>query len=448
MDIIIIRNWDNIEVHTKKNKFYNIIYNTLTKIPGIHCIMLVEEFKFRNLHNIFELAYIIYAELLKNKTFCVRVKRRGKHDFTSIEVERYVGTGLNQNISSAKVKLNTPDITVNIEIKNHKVFFIKSSESGIGGFPIGTQEDVLSLISGGFDSGVSSYMLIRRGCRVNYCFFNLGGFNHEISVKQVAYHLWYNFSRSHKVRFFIIDFTSIVREIIVKIDNRYMGVILKRMMMRAASNIANRYKIKALVTGESLGQVSSQTLTNLYSIDNVTDTLILRPLISYDKEGIINIARKIGTEGFSNNIPEFCSILSKNPTVKAVKSKIEEQENNFDFTILNNVVSKTQNINITQIINNNKNKTSSVENVTVFSDNDIILDIRSSDEQEAHPLNIKDIKIILMPFYKLSNQFSKLPQENTYLLYCENGIMSRLQAIYLYEQGFKNIKVYQHNNTD
>lgn len=100
----------------------------------------------------------------------MRVKRRGKQDFTSIDVERYVGGGLNQHISSAKVKLNQPDITVNLEIENDKVILVKSRIQGIGGFPIGTQEDVLSLISGGFDSGVSSYMLMRRGCRVHYCF--------------------------------------------------------------------------------------------------------------------------------------------------------------------------------------------------------------------------------------------------------------------------------------
>jgi adenylyl- and sulfurtransferase ThiI len=94
----------------------------------------------------------------------VRVKRRGKHEFTSIEVERYVGGGLNQHIETARVKLTDPDVTVNLEIENDRLLLVKGRYEGIGGFPIGTQEDVLSLISGGFDSGVSSYMLMRRGC--------------------------------------------------------------------------------------------------------------------------------------------------------------------------------------------------------------------------------------------------------------------------------------------
>lgn len=176
-----------------------------------------------------------------------------------MDVERYVGGGLNQHIPSAKVQLSKPDVTVRIDIENDNMMLIKARHVGIGGYPIGTQEDVLSLISGGFDSGVSSYMLIRRGSRVHYCFFNLGGAAHEIGVKQMAYHIWQRYSASHKVRFVAINFEGVVGEILEKVDNGQMGVVLKRMMVRAASRIAERFGIQAIVTGEALGQVSSQT---------------------------------------------------------------------------------------------------------------------------------------------------------------------------------------------
>ena len=116
---------------------------------------------FTSLHDIFEQTLPLWREALEGKTFCVRVKRRGKHEFTSIEVERYVGGGLNQHIETARVKLTDPDVTVNLEIENDRLLLVKGRYEGIGGFPIGTREDVLSLISGGFDSGVSSYMLMR-----------------------------------------------------------------------------------------------------------------------------------------------------------------------------------------------------------------------------------------------------------------------------------------------
>ncbi|MGL4546048.1 MAG: tRNA uracil 4-sulfurtransferase ThiI, partial [Plesiomonas sp.] len=318
---------------------------------------------------------------------------------------------------------------------------------GIGGYPIGTQEDVLSLVSGGFDSGVSSYMLMRRGCRVHYCFFNLGGSAHEIGVKQVSHYLWNRFGSSHKVRFCAINFEPVVGEILEKVEDGQMGVILKRMMMRAASKVAERFGIQALVTGEALGQVSSQTLTNLRLIDNVTDTLILRPLISHDKEHIIKLARQIGTEDFAKTMPEFCGVISKSPTVKAVKTKIEEEEGKFDFAILDNVVENAKYMDIRDIAEQAKEQVPEVETVDAFSTGEVILDIRSPEEEEESPLKaegvLAGVELQKMPFYKLSSQFDTLDQSKTYLLFCDRGVMSKLQALYLREKGFMNVKVYR-----
>ncbi|EBN0073235.1 tRNA 4-thiouridine(8) synthase ThiI, partial [Salmonella enterica subsp. enterica serovar Virchow] len=413
------------------------------RIPGIHHILQVEERAFTDLHNIYEQTFEMYAASLENKTFCVRAKRRGKHPFSSIELERYVGGGLNQHIPSAKVKLTHPDVTVNLEVEDDKLILVVRRLEGIGGFPIGTQEDVLSLISGGFDSGVSSYMLMRRGCRVHYCFFNLGGAAHEIGVKQVAHYLWNRFGSSHKVRFVAVNFEPVVAEILEKVDDGQMGVVLKRMMVRAASRVAERYGVQAIVTGEALGQVSSQTLTNLRMIDNATDTLVLRPLISHDKETIINLARQIGTEDFARTMPEFCGVISKNPTVKAVKEKIEAEEEKFDFAILDDVVLNAQNMDIRVIAQQSEQQVTEVEMVSELSATDVVLDIRSPDEQEAHPLKIEGTEVRTLPFYKLSTQFGDLPAETTWLLYCDRGVMSRLQALYLAEQGYTNVKVYR-----
>ncbi len=99
---------------------------------------------------------------IENKTFCVRTKRTGTHDFNSLKVEQYVGGGLNQAVESAKVKLSKPDVTIRLEIKNKDLFIVTQRHIGLGGFPIATQEDVLSLMSGGFDSGVASYQMIKK----------------------------------------------------------------------------------------------------------------------------------------------------------------------------------------------------------------------------------------------------------------------------------------------
>ena len=441
--VTVVKHWDYIEVRSTIEAFFPILIELLQRSPGIHHFLQVEETPFSSHHDVFEQTLSDVASQLENKTFCVRVKRKGKHEFTSIEAERYIGGGLNQHIASAKVQLKNPDVTVRIEIEDDKMMLVRARYEGIGGYPIGTQEDVLSLISGGFDSGVSSYMLLRRGSRVHYCFFNLGGAAHEIGVKQMAYHIWQRYGSSHKVRFVAINFEGVVGEILENVDNGQMGVVLKRMMVRAASKIAQRFDIQAIVTGEALGQVSSQTLTNLRLIDEASEVLVLRPLITHDKEKIIAMAKHIGTDDIAKSMPEFCGVISKNPTVKAIKAKIEQEEGNFNFAVLESAVENAQYLDIRQIAEQTEKEVVSVDAVSVLSANDVIIDIRSPEEIDENPLYIENQAMILLPFYKLSSQFAELDQSKNYVLYCERGVMSKLQALYLKESGFSNVRVFK-----
>ncbi len=441
--VAVFNRRDHIEVTSQSDEYYQETLEILTQTPGISQVLEVLQSDFTDLHNIYEQVLAHSRDKIVGKTFVVRAKRRGKHDFTSIELERYVGGGLNQAVESAKVKLKNPDVTINVEVADDKLNQIIARYKGLGGFPLGTQEDVLSLISGGFDSGVSSYLHIKRGSKVHYCFFNLGGPAHEIGVKQVAYYLWNKYGSSAKVRFISVDFAPVVTEILEKIDDGQMGVVLKRMFMRAAGMIAEKFGIQALVTGEALGQVSSQTLTNLRLIDNVTDTLILRPLINWDKEDIIQVARNIGTEDFAKTMPEYCGVISKSPTVKAVKARIEAEEANFDFSILEDAVYNARQMDIRKIAEESEEQVQDVESVDQVADNAVVLDIRSPDEEDENPLVIDNVEVKHLPFYKLSTQFGDLDQSKTYLLYCARGVMSKLQALYLKEQGFNNVKVYR-----
>ena len=441
--VAVFNRRDHIEVTAESDDFYKETVEVLTQTPGIHHVLEVQQSEFKDLHDIFEQVLELNRPSLEGKTFVVRAKRRGKHDFTSIELERYVGGGLNQAIESASVKLRNPDVTIKVEVANEKLNQVIKRYKGLGGFPLGTQEDVLSLISGGFDSGVSSYLHIKRGSKVHYCFFNLGGPAHEIGVKQVSHYLWNKYGSSAKVRFISIDFEPVVVEILEKVDDGQMGVILKRMFMRAAGMVAEKFGIQALVTGEAIGQVSSQTLTNLRHIDNVTDTLILRPLINWDKEDIINLARDIGTEDFAKTMPEYCGVISKKPTVKAVKAKLDAEEDKFDFSILEQVVRDARQIDTRDIAKESEEAAPEVEQVQAVEQHATVLDIRSPEEEEDNPLEIEGVEVKHLPFYKLGTQFGDLDQSKTYLLYCERGVMSRLQALYLLDQGYTNVKVYR-----
>lgn len=438
-------NWDNIEVNSKNDDPENrlAIIETLKCIPGIPTFIEVQQTDFSDVHSIFEKTLAVHAKNIENKTFCVRVKRNGTHEFNSLNVEQYVGGGLNQQVESAKVKLKNPDVTIRLEIKNEKLFIVTETHKGLGGFPIATQEDVLSLMSGGFDSGVASYQMIKKGARTHYCFFNLGGSAHEVGVKQISYYLWNKFGASHRIKFYAVDFEPVVAEILENVENGQMGVVLKRMMMRAASKIAEMRGIQSLVTGESLGQVSSQTLTNLNVIDRVTETLILRPLAAYDKQDIIDIARRIGTEQFSKTIPEYCGVISKKPTVKAVLSKVQAEEANFDFAVLDKVVQETRIYDIRDIGKETEAEIQAVDMVENIQDGAVIIDIRSPEEEESKPLELEGVEIKHIPFYKLATQFAELEPGIEYLLYCDHGVMSKLQALYLLDLGYKHVKVYR-----
>ncbi|QFU23895.1 tRNA 4-thiouridine(8) synthase ThiI [Shewanella eurypsychrophilus] len=439
------RDWDKIMVMVPSDRpdLVEAFGERLACIPGIAHILQVNESTFESVDDIYQQTLVQYKDQLAGKTFCVRVKRSGQHEFKSIEVERYVGGGLNQFTEAKGVKLKNPDLTINLEIDRENLYLVVNRIPGLGGFPMATQEDVLSLISGGFDSGVSSYQFIKRGSRTHYCFFNLGGDQHEIGVKQVAYHLWQKYGESHKVKFISVPFDPVVTEILERIDNGQMGVILKRMMMRAAAKIARKMGIQALVTGEAMGQVSSQTLTNLNVIDRCTDQLILRPLIAMDKQDIINISRKIGTEDFAKSIPEYCGVISQKPTVKAVLSKVESEEEKFSEGLIDSIVEAAVVIDIREIAKSVDKQIASTETVNVIDHNEVIIDVRSPEEEERDPLVVEGVEVKAIPFFRLATQFTELAKDKTYLLYCDRGVMSKLQALYLQEQGYENVKVYR-----
>jgi thiamine biosynthesis protein ThiI len=333
---------------------------------------------------------------------------------------------------------------VRVEIRDDRLYVVNEQYPGIGGFPLGTQESVLSLISGGFDSTVASFLSMRRGMRTHFCFFNLGGRQHELGVKEVAHYIWAKYGSASRVKFVAVPFEDVVAEILRNVDDSQMGVVLKRMMLRAAAQVAEQLEAKALVTGESVAQVSSQTLTNLTVIDRASEMLVLRPLITMSKGEIINMAIDIGTEQFAKHMPEYCGVISVKPTTRAKLFKIEHEETKFDNDVLVKAVANARYMNIDEIANEDIQQTS-VEVLAAPIADAIIIDVRHPLEAQRTPLRAGNIRIDNIPFYELQNKFQQLDQQRTYLLYCDKGVMSKLHAAHLVEQGFNNIKVYRPN---
>ena len=448
--VSVVGEWDNLAIETLSadSEIHAAMLTLLSNTPGIASVMEVNKYPLPDMAGILEKTARFYAPVLEGKTFVVRCKRVGKHNFTSMDVERYLGGELLHTTGATAVRMKDPDITVRVEIHHDQLLVIERVVKGLGGYPLGTQDGVLSLISGGFDSSVSSFMCIRRGLLTHYCFFNLGGKEHELAVKEVALYLWMKYGASHRVKFVSVPFEGVVEEILKNISQSQMGVVLKRMMMRAAEQVADFLKLEVLVTGESVAQVASQTLANLAIIDSVTDKLILRPLITSDKQDIIDMAKAIGTEEFSKNIPEYCGVISNKPTTHARKHRIDTEESGFDFSVLDKAVKDCEIQMIDRVVEGLGNKAVEVDTFEAPPSGCVVLDIRHPDEEEAKPLLLAEgsgVGIEKIPFYELRTQFSALDSKKQYLLYCEKGIMSRLHASHLRDAGHQNVGVFRPN---
>lgn len=443
-DITVRWLWDRIETQLPAQlsaQQHQAVVERLSATPGVLHFERVQQHALTDFATLLEWVLQFKAQQLENQTFAVVVKRKGHHSFSSQDMARYIGGGILERVPGTRVQLKGAAEEVVIMVADDTVFLVEKRFAGLGGFPLPSQETVLSLMSGGFDSTVSSYQMIKRGARTHYCFFNLGGDAHEAGVREISYYIWQKFSPTHPVKFISIDFAPLVDKILAHVDNGLMGVVLKRTMLRAAC-LATRYvNAQALVTGEAMGQVSSQTLSNLAVIDEVTNRLVLRPLIAMDKQDIVDIARHIGTEPLAAAMPEYCGVISNKPTVKAKLGAVQAAETVITDELIEAQVYNAQVIDIRQLHDASMAK---VDLTQGANDNapQVILDIRRSEEQEQAPLQQQPYPVESLPFFKLEKHFKGLPSDTHYLLYCDQGVMSRMQALHLREQGFSNVSVY------
>lgn len=438
-DIKVKKFSDKLEVVTPLDVLVEV-RQTLLDTPGIEQVL--EALQFDKMDTIDDIKVkvneVMHKEII-GKTFVVRVKRAGKHPFNSLDIEQTVGGYMLAHNDAKGVDLHNPEVTIRLELINNQLNIITTKHIGLSGFPLGTQGDILSLMSGGFDSTIASYLTMKRGIKTHFIFFNLGGIAHEIGVKQVALYLWSKFGASHRVSFISVPFDDVLTEIFRSTHETYMGVTLKRLMLLASEKIADEMEIDALLTGESVAQVSSQTLRNLALIDQVTNKLVLRPLATMNKPEIINIANDIGTRRFAENMPEYCGVISKNPITHGSYKRMEKEAKRFDYTVLDKAVEDSVRIYVDEIADDIANS-APIEVIHDLSSGEyVVIDIRAEDE--CIETACESIKI---PFHKLKTDFKKLPQDKQYLLYCEKGIMSQLHAQYLRDsESRENVRVYR-----
>jgi len=269
-------------------------------------------------------------------SFRISARREEKrHAFTSMDINTALGRAV-QEKSGARVDLSNPGLTIAIEVLAKEMFVGIEKRRGPGGLPVGTEGRVACLMSGGIDSPVAAYLMMKRGCRVTFIHFHSHPFVSRASsekAEELAAHLTRYQFRS---RLFLIGFGEAQRAIVLGAPAPLRVVLYRRMMFRIASEIARRERALALVTGESMGQVASQTLRNLSTIESASDLPIFRPLIGFDKVEIIDRARALGTYLISIQPDEDCCSLfvPKHPDVDARPEIVRKAEEKLDLSAL------------------------------------------------------------------------------------------------------------------
>ncbi|HVN32294.1 MAG TPA: tRNA uracil 4-sulfurtransferase ThiI, partial [Thermoanaerobaculaceae bacterium] len=268
----------------------------------------------------------------KGKTFAVRSKRSDKRfPMTSEEVNRRLGAFVNER-TGMTVDLENPDVTFHVLIQSDGLYLFRNRYPGPGGLPAGTSGRVLVLLSGGIDSPAAAYLAMKRGTRAHYVHFHSAPYTTDASVGKVERLVRVLTRHQGASRLAVVPFGDCQREIVALCPERLRVVLYRRMMLRTAERIARRWRCEALVTGESLNQVASQTLENMAAIDRVTHMPVLRPLVGMDKQEIIAVAERAGTFELSV-LPhqDCCSFLQpQHPATRTTPAACDEAEAGLD----------------------------------------------------------------------------------------------------------------------
>jgi len=374
----------------------------------------------------------VYAEIVQGRTFCLRVKRVNvrENGLRSIDYERELAYVLMP--FARGVALKKPDIQIEIELRPDGAYFFHRRLMGPGGLPIGVEGRALCLMSGGFDSPVAAWRIMKRGVEVDFVFFNLAGASYERSVLRVTKHLCQMWAHGYKPRIWIVDFADLSKQILQIPKKNFAQVVLKRLMYRAANEIARRNHHHALITGEAIGQVSSQTLENLAAIDESAQIPVLRPLIGMDKDEIVDLASEIGTAAMSSKIQEYCALIQKRPITATTAGMAGHQESYIDPNYLDSALENARCLDVKSLTDD------AMMDQYVFVDGipagDVaVYDLRTPLQfQSGHVAGAR-----LLDPDRVMKSLDAFDKNRTHIFYCAFGMQSAVLAEQLQNLGFK-----------
>lgn len=418
--------WDRLDVETDDERAVAV----LSRVFGVQKLHYSRAYAWQELEDIARLGVELFGgAVASGRRFSVEARRVGERSeiaFTSMDVKRALGAALVE--AGGKVDLSDPEIRVGVEIRPGVAYFFDREIAGPGGLPTGVEGKALSLMSGGFDSAVASWMLLKRGVSLDFLFFDLGGPPHQRAARRVTHELTRLWAHGYSPKLHIVDFRPLVAEMKDKVDGGTWQLLLKRLMVRAGDLVAKDVGLSAMITGEALGQVSSQTLSNLGAISGPIETPVFRPLLGFNKEEIIDISRRIGTYEICAGVPEFCALGGGKPVIRSTVRSLDGHEEQLDPGLLPMLVEHRRVLSFREFL---EEPDVQVE-VNTIPAGALVLDLRSRSAFEgwSYPGSVH------LDFDTAMAQFQFLPREPKYLLCCEVGLKSAFLAETLRKMGY------------
>ncbi len=399
-----------------------------TRVFGVSSFSRADAEIGADLDEIVRTGHDLYRDAVRGRRYAIAARRTGRHPFSSRDIGVELGAALNPY---GTVDLTAPEVTVSVEVRDQRATLFSGRSEGPGGLPLGVQGRAVCLISGGFDSAVAAWLLLKRGVALDYVFCNLAGPAFERSVIQVTKVLADRWSYGDRPRMHIVDFGEAVDRLQRDVTPRYWQVVLKRLMYRAAEEVASAIGADAVVTGESLGQVSSQTLRNLRAIESVAARPLLRPLVGFDKQEIIRIAQRIGTAALSARVREYCAILAGKPVTAAKTVAVDREEAPLDPGLVGRAVAARKVLDLRSLADDDIRR--DYLWIDEFPEGARVIDCRPPQQDDGwrHP---GAHRVLPDDFPKLA---ASLDRDARYVLFCDNGVQSGQFANLLQTVGYE-----------
>lgn len=355
---------------------YNLVLDELNTVVGLHSYSLCQQVNIKSVDSVIEdIAEASIKLINENKpkekfTFKVETNRADKQfKMTSIEISQKVARIVLPNVEGMSVDVHNPDLTLKIDLRTEGTYIYTNNIKGLGGYPSGVAGEGLVMMSGGIDSPVAAYLVMKKGVLINAIHYASPPYTSQMALQKVIDLLerLSVYQTTQNIRLFVVPFTEVQTKIHENANSIYMVTLMRRAMYKIAEEVAKQNNCLCLVNGESIGQVASQTLESISVVNDVTNMPIIRPVATYDKDEIVEIAQRIKTFEISIKPYEDCCtvFVPEHPIIKPKLDVIIEEENKCQ---LDDAIQRA--IDNIEIYNVNRNK-----KINVFNEDEEIFEI-------------------------------------------------------------------------